>query len=83
MRAIRAERLLELNEQSRREANEANAGRRARPEWHKNGKPADRSKKRAARTKPRTTGTNAARTVGDSAELMNAGSGPTVRAGPA
>jgi hypothetical protein len=74
MAAIRAEKLWELNEKIRREAQEANAGRRPRPEWHKNGKPADRPKKRAARTKPRTTGTNAARIVGDLAEHVNAGS---------
>ena len=83
MAQIRVEKLRELNEQSRREAKEANAGRRARPEWHKSGKPADRPKKGAARAKPRTTGTNTARIVGDSAELVNADSGMTIRAGPA
>jgi hypothetical protein len=38
MAAIRAEKLRELNEEIRRESQEANAGRRPRPEWHKNGK---------------------------------------------
>ena len=68
MRAIRAERRQELNEQSRREAKDASAGRRPRPEWHKNAKPADRRKKRATRTKLTTSGTNAGRVVDDSAE---------------
>jgi hypothetical protein len=40
--ARRAEFVRKLNEQTRRQAKEANAGRRPRPEWHKNGKPADR-----------------------------------------
>jgi hypothetical protein len=56
MAAIRAEKLRELHAQSHREAKEANASRCPRPEWHKNGKPADRPQKRAAPTKPRTTG---------------------------
>ncbi|HEX3448265.1 MAG TPA: hypothetical protein VHS97_08410, partial [Isosphaeraceae bacterium] len=48
----------------------------------KHGKPADLPKKRAVRTKPRTTGTDAAQTVTESAELVNAGSGPNKRDGP-
>jgi hypothetical protein len=40
--ARRAEFVRKLNEQTRRQAKDANAGRRPRPEWHKNGKPADR-----------------------------------------
>jgi hypothetical protein len=67
---------MELNAESRWEAKEANAGRRSRHDWHKNGKPAHRPKQR-------TTETNAARTIGDSAELVNAGSGLNMRAGPA
>jgi hypothetical protein len=58
--------------------NESNAGRRSRRDWHANGKPADRSQTRAARTTLRTPGTNAARTVGDSAERVHAGSGLTI-----
>ena len=49
MAAIRAELLRKLNEQSREEVNQANAGHRPRPEWHKIAKPADRPKKGAAR----------------------------------
>jgi hypothetical protein len=56
MAALRAEKLRELHAQSHREAKEANASRCPRPEWHKNGKPAGRPQKRAAPTKPRTTG---------------------------
>jgi hypothetical protein len=82
MVALRAERLRDLHEQSRNEVKEANAGRRSRRDLHKNGKPADWPHKRAARTKPKTSGTNAARTVGNSAELVNAGSGLTVKAAP-
>jgi hypothetical protein len=83
MVALRAEKPRELNEEIRREAKLANNGRRSRRDWHKNDKPANRAKKRAAHTKPRTTGTNAARTAGDSAELVNGGSGLTIRARPA
>jgi hypothetical protein len=82
MATLRTESVSELNNGSRIEANEANASRRPRPEWYKKAKPADRAKKRTARTKPRTTGTNAARSLGDSAEKGNAGSGLTIRAGP-
>jgi hypothetical protein len=82
MATIRAEKVLDLNEQSRRKAKEANAGRRSRPDWRKNGKSAERLKQRAARTEPGTTATNVARTFGDSAELVNVGSGLPVRAGP-
>jgi hypothetical protein len=56
MAALPAEKLRELHAQSHREAKEANASRCPRREWHKNGKPADRPQKRAAPTKPRTTG---------------------------
>jgi hypothetical protein len=42
MAALPAEKLRELHAQSHREAKEANASRCPRPEWHKNGKPADR-----------------------------------------
>jgi hypothetical protein len=73
MAAIRAELLRELNEESRREAKEADTARRPRPEWHKKAKPVDRPKKRAARSESRTTGTNAARPAGDSAEPVNIG----------
>ena len=78
MAALRAERLRELNEESGSEAKGSNAGRHSRRDWQKNGKPADRSKARDERDKTRTTGTNSARTVGDSAEPVNAGSGVTV-----
>ena len=80
---IRVETLRQLNEESRRETEEANAGSRSRPDWPKNGKPADRSNKRAEHTTPTTLGMHTARTGGDSAELVNAGSRLTVRAGPA
>jgi hypothetical protein len=83
MVALRAEKPRELIEEIRREAKEANAARRSRPEWHKNGRPADRPKKRAGRTKPRTTATIAARAVGNSAERVKAISGLTIRAGQA
>jgi hypothetical protein len=83
MVALRAEKPRELNEEIRREAKLANNGRRSQRDWHKNDKPANRAKKRLAHTKPRTTGTNAARTAGDSAELVNGGSGLTIRARPA
>ncbi len=63
MVALRAEGTRELNDEIRTEAQAANAVRRARLDWHKNGKPADRAKKRAAGAKPRTTGINAARRV--------------------
>jgi capsid protein len=59
MVALRAEKPRELSEEIRREAKEASAARRSRPEWHKHGKRADRHKKRAARTDPRTTATSA------------------------
>jgi hypothetical protein len=83
MATLRTDRVSELNNGSCIEANEVNAGRRPRPEWYKKAKPADRAKKRAARIKPRTTWTNAARSHGDSAEKANARSGLTIRAGPA
>jgi hypothetical protein len=81
--AFRAEKVRQSIEESRKEAKEANAGRLSRRGWHENGKPADRPNERAERAKPRPTETNAARIVGDSAELVNAGSGLTMRAGPA
>jgi hypothetical protein len=83
MAAIRAEKPGELNVDSRREAQQTNARRRARRDWHKNRKRADRANERAARAEPSMTGTNAARTVSDSADLVNAGEGPTPRAAPA
>jgi hypothetical protein len=83
MVALRAETPRELNEESRREEQEGNAGRPSLGDWHKHGKPTHRSTPRAERTKPRTTETYAARTVGASAELVNAGSGLTIGAGPA
>ena len=83
MAAIRAELLRKLNEQSREEASQANASHRPRPEWHKIAKTADRPKRGAARNEPQKTGTNTARTVGDAAELVEAGSGLTTRGGPA
>ena len=58
MAEIRAEMLRKLNEEGRREAQAATAARRSRREWHQNGNPADRSKKRAARAEPRTTEKN-------------------------
>ena len=45
-----AEKLRQLNEESRREAMEAEGGRRLRPEWHKNGQPVDRLNMRSACT---------------------------------
>jgi hypothetical protein len=81
--ARRAEFVRKLNEQTRRQAKEANVGRRSRPIRHKNGKPADRHTKRAAGAEPKTMGTNKTRTVGDPANQVNAGSGLTIRAGPA
>jgi hypothetical protein len=56
MATLRAERLSEFNDGSRIEANEANAGRRPRPEWYKKAKPADRAKKRTARISPERRG---------------------------
>jgi hypothetical protein len=82
MATLRTERVSELNNGSRIEANEANPGRRPRPELYKMAKPADRAKNRTARIKPRTTGTKAPRSLGDSAEKGNAGSGLTIRTGP-
>jgi hypothetical protein len=82
MVALRAEKLRELNEESRGEAKEANAGRRPRCDWHKNGEPADAPRKLGEGTKPRTMETNGAQTVGDSAELVNAVSGLTLMAWP-
>jgi hypothetical protein len=81
--ALRPENMWQLNEESRREANEANAGRRPGSDWPKNAKPAEQPTLRAERTEPIMRGTNAAQAVSDSAELVNAGSEPTVRAGPA
>jgi hypothetical protein len=83
MAAIRAETLREVNEESRREPKDANASRRSRRERHKKGELADRHKKRAARAVPRTARTNAARAASDWADLVNAGTGLTNRAGPA
>jgi hypothetical protein len=83
MVAVRTETLTELNAESRRMAHEANAGRPSRRDSHETGQPAHRPTQQAERTKPRTTGTYGARTVVDSAELVNAGSGLTIRAGPA
>ena len=83
MVALRPDGPRELNDEIRTEAQAANAVRRARLDWHKNGKPADRAKKRAAGAKPRTTGTDTARKVDDLAVLAKAGSGLTVRAGQA
>jgi hypothetical protein len=56
MATLRTESVSELNNGSRIEANEANPGRRPRPEWYKRAKHADPAKKRAARIKPRTRG---------------------------
>ncbi len=79
---LRAEKLRELNKESRGEAKEANAARRPRCDWHKNGAPADPPKKLGEGTKPRTMETNGAQTVGDSAELVNAGSVLNIMACP-
>ncbi len=57
MTTLRTDRVSEMNNGSRIEANEANAGGRPRPEWYKMAKPADRANKLAASTEPRTTGT--------------------------
>jgi hypothetical protein len=47
MVALRPDGPRELNDEIRTEAQAANAVRRARLDWHKNGRPADRPKKRA------------------------------------
>jgi hypothetical protein len=80
--AMQAEKSRELTGESRREAKESKAARPSRRDRTKNGNTADRAMKRAAGTKPRTTGNNEARTIGDSAELVSAGSGPNKRDGP-
>ena len=82
MAEIRAEMLRKLNEKSRREAKEGNTGRSSRRERNENGNPPDRPQTQAEGIDPRTEGTNPGRTIGDSAELVNAGSAVTVRAGP-
>ena len=82
MVALPAEQQRELNDEGRREAQAANAGRRG-ADWNASGRPAGRSKQRAERTIPGTTGTNAAPTIGYSAEFVNAGFGLTVPANPA
>jgi hypothetical protein len=56
MAALRAEKLRELNEQSHRDAKEANVGRCPWPEWHEKWQTPEGPQKRAARTKPRTAG---------------------------
>ena len=83
MVALRAETPRELNEASRREEQEGNASRPSRADWHKHAKPTHRPTPRAERTKPRTTETYAARTLGASDELVNAGSDLIIRVGPA
>ncbi len=82
MAEIRAEMLRKLNEKGRREAKEGNTGRRSWRERNENGNPLGRPQTQAEGIDPRMEGTNPARTVGDSAELVNAGSAVTVRAGP-
>jgi len=77
----RAEKLWELNEEIRREAQEAIAGRHSRPERQRNGGRADRPTKRAARPQPRMMGTSDAGTFCDSTELVNAGTGVSTRDG--
>jgi hypothetical protein len=72
MEALRAEPLRELSEKSREWAKATNAARHLRRDLHNNAKTADGPKQRATVTEPRTTGTNAAHTVGESAELVNA-----------
>jgi hypothetical protein len=59
MVALRVENPRELNEGSPMEPKQANAARRLRRDWHKNGKPAERPKQRAGHTVLRTTGTSA------------------------
>jgi len=68
MAPLRAEMLRKLNEVSCREATEANA---------------DQPLERIARTDRRPTETIAARKVGDLAELVTAGTGLSIRDGPA
>ena len=76
--ALRAEKQRGLNDEVCSEAHAATAGRRARLDWHKKRKPADRPERRAAGVNPRTTETDTARAVGTLAELVSAGSGLTI-----
>jgi hypothetical protein len=73
MVAISAEKLRELNDESRSEAKGSDAEFRSQAEWHENGGPADRLTTHAAGAKPRTMVTNASWTFGDSAELVKDG----------
>jgi hypothetical protein len=82
MAARRADTLRELNEEGRNEANATNTAYLSRSNRYKDGNPADRPDKPADGTEPRMTRTNPGRTIGDSAELVNAASGLTTRAGP-
>ena len=73
--ALQAAKQRELDDEGRREVQAANAGRRARLDWHKSRNPADRREKRVAGVNPKMTETDTARAVGALAELVSAGSG--------
>ena len=76
--SLRAEKQRALNDECRREAQAANAGRLSRLDWNASGKSADLQAKRGAGAKPRRTETDTARTVGTLAQLVSAGLGLTV-----